>query len=317
MIDQVTHYVRPDVQAFLGFLNATAAPPMSELGLEAARASYLAMGQLAEAAPRDLAVIRDLTCPGPAGDIPLRLYDARAEREAGPAVVFFHGGGFVIGDLDSHHSLCTEIAAEIDLPVIAVDYRLAPEHPFPAAPDDCEAAARWIAANSATLGREITGLIPMGDSAGGNLAIVVTQALVEQPAAVPVVMQVPIYPLSDDRPDHDSFAHFAEGFLLDAPTMQWFAQAYQAVTGDKRAYPIYGEHSTTPPTVLVTAGLDPIRDSGRVYGAELIRAGAEVVFLEMKGTIHGFTQVRKAIPSAQEDMQSIFKAMRLLLERLR
>ncbi|OYZ39397.1 MAG: lipase, partial [Novosphingobium sp. 16-62-11] len=131
MIDQVTHYVRPDVQAFLGFLNATAAPPMSELGLEAARASYLAMGQLAEAAPRDLAVIRDLTCPGPAGDIPLRLYDARAEREAGPAVVFFHGGGFVIGDLDSHHSLCTEIAAEIDLPVIAVDYRLAPEHPFP------------------------------------------------------------------------------------------------------------------------------------------------------------------------------------------
>lgn len=317
MTEQKTHYVRPDVQGFLAFLNGTDAPPMSQLGLEAARASYIAMGQLAEADPRDLAVIRDLTCPGPAGDIPLRFYDLRETREPGPAVMFFHGGGFVIGDLDSHHSLCTEIAAELDMPVIAVDYRLAPEHPFPAAPDDCEAASRWVAANSAALGREITGLIPMGDSAGGNLAIVVTQALVEEPAAVPVIMQVPIYPLSDDKPDHQSFLDFAEGYLLTADTMQWFGNAYQAVTGHKRAFPIYGEHSTTPPTVLVTAGLDPIRDSGRVYGAELIRAGAEVVFLEMKGTIHGFTQVRKAIPSAQGDMQSIFKAVRLLLERLK
>jgi acetyl esterase len=317
MTDKQPHYVRPDVQAFLAFLNGTDAPPMSQLGLEAARASYIAMGQLAEAEPRELAVVRNLACPGPAVEIPLRLYDLRETREPGPAVVFFHGGGFVIGDLDSHHSLCTEIAAELDLPVIAVDYRLAPEHPFPAAPDDCEAAARWIAANSATLGREITGLIPMGDSAGGNLTIVITQALVEKPAAVPVIMQVPIYPLSDDKPDHQSFLDFAEGFLLTSDSMNWFANAYQAVTGHKRAYPIYGEHSTTPPTVLVTAGLDPIRDSGRVYGAELIRAGAEVVFLEMKGTIHGFTQVRKAIPSAQEDMQSIFKAVRLLLERLK
>lgn len=317
MTEQKTHYVRPDVQGFLAFLNGTDAPPMSQLGVEAARASYIAMGQLAEADPRELAVIRDLTCPGPAGDIPLRLYDLREVREPGPAVMFYHGGGFVIGDLDSHHSLCTEIAAELDMPVIAVDYRLAPEHPFPAAPDDCEAASRWVAANSAALGREITGLIPMGDSAGGNLAIVVTQALVEEPAAVPVIMQVPIYPLSDDKPDHQSFLDFAEGYLLTADTMQWFGNAYQAVTGHKRAYPIYGEHSTTPPTVLVTAGLDPIRDSGRVYGAELIRAGAEVVFLEMKGTIHGFTQVRKAIPSAQADMQSIFKAVRLLLERLK
>lgn len=317
MTEQKTHYVRPDVQGFLAFLNGTDAPPMSQLGVEAARASYIAMGQLAEADPRELAVIRDLTCPGPAGDIPLRLYDLREVREPGPAVMFYHGGGFVIGDLDSHHSLCTEIAAELDMPVIAVDYRLAPEHPFPAAPDDCEAASRWVAANSAALGREITGLIPTGDSAGGNLAIVVTQALVEEPAAVPVIMQVPIYPLSDDKPDHQSFLDFAEGYLLTADTMQWFGNAYQAVTGHKRAYPIYGEHSTTPPTVLVTAGLDPIRDSGRVYGAELIRAGAEVVFLEMKGTIHGFTQVRKAIPSAQADMQSIFKAVRLLLERLK
>lgn len=315
MSDALAHFVRPDVKVFLDFLNSTNAPPMHEMGLDMARASYTAMGAIAEQPPRALAIIRDLACPGPAGDIALRLYDARESRDAGPAVVFMHGGGFVIGDLESHHSLCTEIAAELDLPVIAVDYRLAPEHPFPAAPDDCEAAARWIAANSAQLGREITGLIPMGDSAGGNLTIVVTQALCDAPAAVPVVLQVPIYPLSDDKPDHRSFLDFAEGFLLTAQTMGWFAESYGAVIGDKRAYPLYGDHTKTPPTVLVTAGLDPIRDSGRIYGAELVRAGAEVVFLEMKGTIHGFTQLRKALPSAQQDMQSIFAAVRLLLER--
>lgn len=315
MTDQTTPYVRPDVAAFLAFVNGTQAPPMSEMGLEMARASYLAMGQLAEQPPRDLAVIRDLTCPGPAGDIRLRLYDPRESRDPGPAVVFFHGGGFVIGDLESHHSLCTEIAAELDLPVIAVDYRLAPEHAFPAAPDDCEAVARWIADSPADLGRQITGLIPMGDSAGGNLTIVVTQALTEAPASVPVVLQVPIYPLSDERPDHESFLDFAEGYLLTMDAMQWFGESYKAESGNRRAYPIHGEHSTTPPTVLVTASLDPIRDSGRVYGAELIHAGAELVFLEMKGTIHGFMQLRKALPSAQADMQSIFAAVRLLLER--
>lgn len=308
-------YVRPDVRAFLDFMASVPGPTMAEMGPEGARASYVQMGVLAEAEPRELAVIKDLTCPGPAGDIPLRFYDARESREPGPAVMFFHGGGFVIGDLDSHHSLCTEIAAELDLPVIAVHYRLAPEHPFPAAPDDCEAATRWVASSPEALGRQITGVIPMGDSAGGNLTIVITQALAANPAAVPVVLQVPIYPLSDDKPDHASFQQFADGFVLTADTMAWFSAAYAAEPGHPRAYPIYGNHADTPPTVLVTASLDPIRDSGRVYGAELIRAGAEVVFLEMKGTTHAFAQLRKAFPSAQGDMSRIFAAVRLLLSR--
>lgn len=314
---QEAHYVRPDVRAFLDFLNSAEGPSMAEMGPVAAREAYLAMGVVAEAEPRELAVIRDHVLPGPGGDITVRFYDARETREAGPAVVFFHGGGFVIGDLDTHHSLCTEIAAELDLPVIAVHYRLAPEHPFPAAPHDCIAAARWVAGSPAELGRTITGLIPMGDSAGGNLTIVVTQALTEQPAAVPVVLQVPIYPLSDDKPDHASFKAFADGYLLTAETMDWFSNAYAAVPGDKLAYPIYSDHAATPPTVLVTASLDPIRDSGRVYGEALIRAGVELVFLERKGTIHGFTQTRKALPSANGDMQAIFAAVKLLLERTR
>ena len=314
--DPHTPYVRPDVAAFLGFMNAADAPLMSSLSPTEARQSYVAMASVAEADPLPLAVIRDLAAPGPAGPIALRLYDSRATREAGPVVVFFHGGGFVIGDLDTHHAFCTELAAALDLPVIAVDYRLAPEHPFPAAPDDCEAAARWIATSPAELGHTVTGLIFTGDSAGGHLAIVTTQALVREPAAAPVILQAPIYPLSDDKPDHISFQHFAEGFLLTADTMRWFGEAYAAEPGHPRAYPLHADHAGTPPTVLATAGLDPIRDSGRVYGAALVAAGIPVTFVEFPGIIHGFVQLRKAIPSAQGDIATLFAAIRQQLDRL-
>jgi len=315
--DSSAHPIRPDVKAFLDFLNAKDAPDIADMTLEQARASFLRLGQLAELPPRALALIRDLSAPGPAGVIPLRLYDARADRSPGPAIMFFHGGGFVVGDLESHHALCTEIAAEMDLPVIAVDYRRAPEHPFPAAPDDCEAATRWIAGSPPELGRQVESLILMGDSAGGNVTIVTTHALLDQPATVPVALQVPIYPLSDDRHDHPSQLDFAKGFFLQGKSMRWFGEAYRAIRGHHRAFPIYNDHAATPPTVLVTAGLDPLRDSGRIYGEHLVRAGAELVYLEMKGVIHGFAQLRKAMPSAQDDLHSIFAAMRLLLERTR
>ncbi|EGD58493.1 lipolytic enzyme [Novosphingobium nitrogenifigens DSM 19370] len=311
-----TPFIRPDVRAFLDFLNTMGSTPMSALTPELARQTYLAMTSVGEREPLPLPVIRDLAAPGPACAIPLRLYDARAEREPGPVILFFHGGGFVIGDLATHHAFCTELASALDLPVVAVDYRLAPEHPFPAAPDDCEAAARWVAQNPPELGRIATGLILTGDSAGGNLAIVTARALVEQPAAVPVILQAPIYPVTDDRIDHPSFREFADGFMLTADTMSWFSNAYQPQAGHPRAYPVYNDHAQTPPTVLVTAGLDPIRDSGRVYGAELVRAGASLTFLEMSGTIHGFIQLRKAIPSAQDDIATIFAAIRQQLERI-
>ena len=148
------------------------------------------MGHVAELPLGDLAVTRDIAIPDPAGDIPARLYDARDSRDAGPVMVFFHGGGFVIGDLDTHGPYCAEAARQLDMPVVSIDYRLAPEHPFPAATDDCEAAARWVAENIAC-----TGLILSGDSAGGNLTIVTAMALRDEPAAVPVIAQNPIYPV--------------------------------------------------------------------------------------------------------------------------
>lgn len=309
------HYVRDDVRGFLAFLNAIEGPEMRDMALAEARGAYVAMVPVAESEPRELAVVRDLTCPGLAGEIPLRLYDARASREPGPAVVFYHGGGFTIGDLETHHALCTEIAAEMDLPVIAVHYRLAPEHPFPAAPDDCEAATRWVAGSPGELGFKVTGLIPIGDSAGGNLTIVTAQALKKNPAAAPVIMQVPIYPATaeDGGP---SMTHFGEGFLLTQSTMEWFMASYAGEAGNHRAFPILGDLTGTPPTVLVTAGLDPLRDQGRAYGAALIEAGVELAYLEMRGNIHGFTTIRKAVPSAHADLLSIFAAMRLMLTRV-
>lgn len=310
-----TPFVRPDVRAFLAMLEQVGGTDMPAMALAEARAAFLAMGSMIEAEPRPLAVIRDLACPGPAGDIALRLYDPRETRAPGPAVAFYHGGGFVLGNLDSHHAVCSEIAAELDLPVVAVDYRLAPEHPFPAAPDDCEAATRWLAESPEAIGRTITGLIPMGDSAGGNLAIVVTQALLERPAAVPVVLQVPIYPATDGRDDHPSYSDFGDGFLLTRDSMDWFFRCYAGEPGNPRAFPIHGSHERTPPTVLVTAGLDPIRDGGRAYAAQLALAGSELVFLEMAGMIHGFVNARKAMPSGHADLQAVLAAVRLLLAR--
>ena len=309
-------YVRPDVQAFLTMIERAGAGSITTLPIEQARSVIRTMNDQLDAEPRPLAVIRDLSCPGPAGAIPLRLYDARESRGPGPVVVYFHGGGFAVGDLDSHHSLCTELAAELDLPVIAVDYRLAPEHPFPAAPDDCEAAARWVAASPDALGRTVTGLITAGDSAGGNMTIVVTQQLTAEPAAAPVLLQAPIYPAPDGRFDHPSCREFGEGYLLTRESMEWFSRSYAAKDGDPRAYPILGEHRGTPPTVVVTAGLDPLRDGGRDYAAQLARAGSDVVYLEIRGTIHGFVNFRKAVPSAQADLLSVLAAVRLLLGRV-
>lgn len=307
-------YVRPDVAAFLQFLNGIGGPEMKDMPLAEARDAYAKMKPIAEADARLLAVIRDLTCPGPAGDIPLRLYDPRESREPGPLVMFFHGGGFVIGDLETHHNLCAEIAAELDLPLLAVDYRLAPECPFPAAPDDCEAATRWAAASPAALGRQVTGLVITGDSAGGNLTIVTTQALAQRPAAVPVLVQAPLYPATDERP-HPSYEQFGEGHLLTKAGMEWFHACYASESGNARAFPILGDHTRVPPTLVATASLDPIRDQGRAYAAELVKAGSDVTFLEMQGNIHGFLTLRKAIPSGQQDLLAILAALRAMLAR--
>jgi len=303
-------FVRADVRGFLNFLNSMPGPKMHELEAPAARQVYAAMKDVADLPLGSLATIADLGIPGPGGAIPARLFDTRVDREPGPAMLFYHGGGFVIGDLDTHASFCAEIARILDVPVIAVDYRLAPENPWPAAPDDCEAAARWVAGSPAALGRRVTSLIVCGDSAGGNLAIVTAMALRDSPAAVPVIAQFPIYPATDVSKDYPSYSEFAEGYLLTRASMDWFNASYRAEAAHIRASPLLGDLAGMPPAVVMTASLDPIRDQGRAYAGALAEAGVPVIFREAQGNIHGFVTIRQAIPSSQGDVAGALAALR-------
>jgi acetyl esterase len=308
-----TPYVRPDVAQFLAFLNNLPGPRTHELEPPAARAVYVASKDMTDPPLGELAVHRDLAIPSPAGTIPARLYDAREQRGAGPALVFYHGGGFVIGDLETHGSFCAEMARQLDLPVISVDYRLAPEHPWPAAPDDCEAAARWVATSPAELGRQVTELVLAGDSAGGALTVITTMALRDQPAAVPVIAQFPIYPVVDVSVNYASYEAFGEGFLLTKPSMTWFDGHYKPDLTHWRGSPLTGAHHCLPPTLIITAGLDPLRDQGRAYAAALAQHGVPVTYREAVGTIHGFVTLRKAIPSAQTDVTQALTVLKQII----
>ena len=187
-------YVRPDVRAFLDQLAANKAPPLGSVPIEQSRAMFRATRPLIEAEAMPVRHVVDMQYEGPAGPLAMRCYDDRDERGDGTAIVFIHGGGFTLSDIDEYDSVAREYARLTLLPVFSIDYRLAPEHPFPAAPDDCEAAIRFIASDSITLPFEITDLVLSGDSAGGNLAIVTTLALLHKPARVPVIALAPIYP---------------------------------------------------------------------------------------------------------------------------
>jgi len=306
-------YVRPDVRAFLGFLDSLPGPKINELEPPAAREQMRAMRELADLPPEALAVTRDLVAPGPAGEIPVRLFDSRATREPGPAVVFFHGGGWVIGDLEVYASICGEIARTLDLPVVSVDYRLAPENPWPAAPDDCEAVARWVAESPAALGLKVTSLVLAGDSAGGALAITTAMDLRDRPAMVPVIAQFPIYPATDMAGKYLSAATFGDGYLLTQASMDWFSDCYAADLSHARASPLHADLAGMPPALVLTASLDPIRDQGRAYAAALAKVGVPVVFREAVGNIHGFITLRKIVPSAVGDVAGALVALRAVI----
>lgn len=300
--------VRPDVVMFLALLNSMPKVDFATVTAETMRTMNVTMINLAELDAGPLAVIEDLAIPGPAGAIPARLYDARETREPGPVMVFFHGGGFVIGSLDTYQSYCATAARALDIPVISIDYRLAPEHKWPAAPDDCEAATRWIAENI-----PCTGIVTSGDSAGGNLTIVTTMALRDMPAAKPVIATFPIYPVVASHDDWPSYRDHNDGKLLTAEVMLWFADSYAAEATHARAAPLAYDHAGMPPTLVLTAGLDPLRDQGRAYAGALIAAGVPTIYREAVGTIHGFINLRKAMPSGQADVAGALAALKALI----
>jgi acetyl esterase len=304
--------VRPDVRQFLDYLASLNRPSGAEVGAEAARQMMIASRKAFEVPSREIALLRDV-----AGPVPMRLYDARAERGPGPLLLFFHGGGWVIGDLDTHEAFCIDVAIELDLPVVAVDYRLAPENPFPAAFEDCLAAARWVAGNPSLLGRSVDRLFLAGDSAGGNLAAAVSAALRDEPADAAVAGQWLIYPATDPNTHYPSYDHFSEGHMLTKASMDWFGQCYAGPEDDWRYRPLLVGAAGLPPTFVVTAGCDPIRDQGRAYAARCAEAGVETIYWEAPGTVHGFLNLRKAIPSGQEDFERCLSYLKPWVERAR
>ncbi len=308
-------FVRPDVRAYLDHLQANPRPQLTRELLAMIRTlPPEAMINQDDLPVGELATIKDVIMPGPGGEIRLRLYDPRATREAGPVVVFFHGGAYIVGSIETHAGLTAEMARHLDLPVISVDYRLAPEDPWPAAPDDGEAVARWIAQNGAAFGREFTGLVISGDSAGGNLTLVTVQALRDKPAALPVLMQLPIYPATDMSRTYASKTLFSQGYGLDISDDD--EDFYAADPHSPRASPLLADLAGLPPTVLVTASLDPLRDQGRAYAAKLVGAGVPTTYYEARGNIHGFATYRKAIPSAQRDTATFLDLAQAMLSQV-
>ena len=307
------HFVRPDVQAFLDMMKAQPRPPMSDGLIAMMRQMPPGSMPSLDLPVGDLGEIRDVVMPGPGGEIALRLFDPRANRDPSPVVVYYHGGGFAVGSIETHSGLCAEIARGLDLPVISVEYRLSPENPWPAAPDDAEAAARWISENGSPFGREFTGLVLAGDSAGGNLSAVTALALRDEPAALPVVLQLAIYPVVDSSVMHPSRGLFANGFFLDKHDMDYFDQAFSANNSHWRASPLLADQSGLAPTVVITAGLDPLRDEGRAYAEKLKASGVPVSFYEAEGSIHGFCTYRLHLPSARNDLAKLIELAKAMM----
>jgi acetyl esterase len=310
-------FVRPDVKAYLDALKARPRPPMNAQTISFIRkippGQIAAMLSAAEMPVGTLAIDRKLSMSASGGEIGLRLFDSRKRRAPGPVLVFYHGGGFVVGSSTTHAPLAAEMARQLDMPVVSVDYRLAPEHKWPAAHEDAEAAARWVAANGKALGRKITGLLLSGDSAGGTLTLTTALALRDTPAAAPVKLIIPLYPMADASQLYPSRAAFGNGYGLDTDSMDYFESALMANKNSPRYSALLADLAGLPPTVLATASLDPLRDGGRAFAQKLILAGVPLGFYEAAGSIHGFATFRAAIPSARDDLAKILAMARAML----
>jgi acetyl esterase len=234
--------------------------------------------------------VDELSIPGPAGTIPARHY-----RPAGPdaaLLVFYHGGGFVIGDIDTHDALCRLICRDAGVHVLSVDYRLAPEHKAPAAVDDAYTAYRWALAHAAELGADAGRVAVGGDSAGGNLAALVSQ-LARNAGVPPPALQLLLYPTTDLRAETRSRTLFADGFFLTKRDMDWFMDRYlggaDVEAADPRVSPLLADDlSGLPPALVLTAGFDPLRDEGNQYAHAMRAAGVTVDLREMGSLVHGF-----------------------------
>ena len=302
----------PDAQILLDMIKEANRPAFETVGPAQARELFNAGRKVLAPEPMPVAETRELTIAGPAGPVPARLYRSAAAGIL-PVLVFFHGGGWVVGDIESHDTVCRHLANRADCAVVSVDYRLAPEHKFPAAVEDCFAATEWVAGNAAALGIDPGRLAVGGDSAGGNLAAVVS-IMAHDKGAPRISCQLLIYPAMDAAMHHDSIARFAEGYVLTRATMGWFYEQYLRAADDAadwRASPLLATNlNGLPPAFVLTAGYDPLSDEGDAYAARLAAAGVPVTHRRFPGQVHGFAMNGKIIRAAETALDETAAALK-------
>jgi acetyl esterase len=300
----------PVIKTLLDGMAAAGGPALGSQDVAATRAAFdnmpLPRREIA------LASVADRTIPGPAGEIPVRIYQPHGAGVK-PVLLYFHGGGWVIGTLDSYDATCRELAQGAGCVVVSVDYRLAPEHRYPAAPDDCYAALKWVAANAASLGADANRLAVGGDSAGGNLSAVVSQ-MARDKGGPAIRFQLLIYPVTDADFTRGSYASNAEGYLLTTASMHWFWDHYlpeKPKRADAYASPLRARDlSGLPPAWVCTAEFDPLRDEGEAYAKRLQEAGVTTQLTRFDGLIHGFISMGLVAPKAQAAIDEAVGALK-------
>jgi acetyl esterase len=298
----------------IAFMAMQAPPPANPPAPERAREASRRLRLLSQPDLPHVAEVREHAAPGPGGPIPLRAYRGATTLtgEALPVMIYYHGGGWVVGDLDSHDWTCRMIANAGDCAVVSVDYRLAPEHPFPAAFDDALAAVKWVAANAAMLGIDPGRISVGGDSAGGNLAAAVAIALRDE-GTIALKSQVLTYPIVDLTAAYDE--RFAQGVALTSGGMRYYIDLYTpepAQRRDWRASPMFASSlKGLPPALVLVAGFDPLCAEGEAYAVRLAQEGVATTVRRYPGQMHGFASRAKLLPKAYEavaDMAAMLKA---------
>jgi acetyl esterase len=305
--------LHPTVRLLLEFIQAEGGPRLETLTPVEARKLVTETHKPVGGTPEPVSSIQNLRIPGPEGAIPIRVYmpDAPAPR---PALVYFHGGGWVVCDLDTHDVICSAIAHRAGAVVVSVDYRLAPEHKFPAAVTDCYAATAWVASNAQQLGIDPKRLSVGGDSAGGNLATVVSLKSRDESGPA-IALQAMVYPVTDlSSFATPSYGEFAEGYELTKKEMEWFRAHYLSSLDDAQnphASPLLARDlSGLPPALIITAECDPLRDEGEAYAQRLQDAGVPVTLTRYAGMIHPFFSLSGVIPQAFDAIQQVAAAIR-------
>jgi acetyl esterase len=304
----------PEIKALLDRQASSGRPPLHHQSVEEARAFHAADAPALNGPPAAVAAVDDRRVPGPAGELPVRIYTPEGEPPF-PIVVFFHGGGWVVGTLDTYDPLCRALAAATPAVVVSVHYRLAPEHRWPAAVEDAYAATVWASRNAAALGGAQHRLAVAGDSAGGNLAAVVALGARDRGGPA-IAFQLLVYPVLDVAGDTASWREFADGYHLTADGMRWYWDHYLGGADGQApdASPLRASFvGGLPPALVLGAEYDILRDEGEAYAARLAQAGVDATASRHPGVVHGFFRWRAVTGAAEDALQEAAAALRSAL----